>query len=70
MPSDGGSPRQGASQDASQSIGQLTDVIENTQHVAEKLVLEEQAHGRQAQQSTEVQASETRQLILLMENNQ
>eukprot|EP00975_Prorocentrum_lima_P033038 6933572-Prorocentrum_lima.AAC.1 len=54
MPGDGRSPRQTASMDASQSIGHLTCMIENTRHVVDGLVMEEQAHGRKAQQGSEV----------------
>eukprot|EP00975_Prorocentrum_lima_P057806 12122015-Prorocentrum_lima.AAC.1 len=45
-------------------------MIENARHVVEKPVLEEQAHGREAQQSSEAQASEMRQHILLLEQQQ
>eukprot|EP00975_Prorocentrum_lima_P035080 7372870-Prorocentrum_lima.AAC.1 len=61
MTSDAGSPRQSASMDASQSMGQLNCMIENTRHVVDRLVMEEQAHGRQAEQGSEVEASEMKQ---------
>eukprot|EP00975_Prorocentrum_lima_P021262 4477216-Prorocentrum_lima.AAC.1 len=63
MPGDGRSPRQGALQVASQSVGQLSYMIENARHVVEKLVREEQAHGRKAQQNSEAEALEMRQHI-------
>eukprot|EP00975_Prorocentrum_lima_P051230 10731555-Prorocentrum_lima.AAC.1 len=61
MPSGGRSPRHAASMDASQSIGQLACMIENTRHVVDKLVAEEQAQGREAQQGSDAEASEMRQ---------
>eukprot|EP00975_Prorocentrum_lima_P069766 12928261-Prorocentrum_lima.AAC.1 len=62
MPSAGRSP--------SQSIGQLTYMIENTRNVVERLVLEEQAHARKAQQVSAVEASGLRNQLLLLEQQQ
>eukprot|EP00975_Prorocentrum_lima_P010938 2325597-Prorocentrum_lima.AAC.1 len=70
MPGDGRSPRQSASIDASQSIGQMTSIIESTRYVVEMLVMEEQAHGRKAQQGSAVEASEMKQQLLLLEQQQ
>eukprot|EP00975_Prorocentrum_lima_P030828 6468945-Prorocentrum_lima.AAC.1 len=61
MPGDGRSPRQGATNDASQSIGRITCLIEHARHVVGRLVMEEQASGRQAQHCAETEASELRQ---------
>eukprot|EP00975_Prorocentrum_lima_P070648 12933315-Prorocentrum_lima.AAC.1 len=61
MTSDERSPRQGAPSDASQSIGRITYLIEQSRHVVGRLVMEEQASGRQAHQRMEAEASEMRQ---------
>eukprot|EP00975_Prorocentrum_lima_P033857 7109114-Prorocentrum_lima.AAC.1 len=50
MPSDGRSPRQGASNHASQPMGRITYLIEHSRHVVDMLVMEEQDDGRQQQQ--------------------
>eukprot|EP00975_Prorocentrum_lima_P056208 11787057-Prorocentrum_lima.AAC.1 len=70
MPGDGRSPRQVASMDASRSIGQLTSMIGNTRHVVDRLVTEEQSQGRQARQGAEAEASEMREQVLLLEQQQ
>eukprot|EP00975_Prorocentrum_lima_P026377 5544591-Prorocentrum_lima.AAC.1 len=61
MPGDGRSPSKSASMDASQPRGRFTYMIENARHVVDRLVMEEQAHGRQARQGSEVEASEMKQ---------
>eukprot|EP00975_Prorocentrum_lima_P015999 3398914-Prorocentrum_lima.AAC.1 len=63
MSGDGWSPRQGASVDASQSIGRISALIEQSRHVVDSLAMEEQASLRQAHQRAEAEASDMRQRI-------
>eukprot|EP00975_Prorocentrum_lima_P053644 11255377-Prorocentrum_lima.AAC.1 len=62
--------RQRASNDASQTIGRITYSIEHSRHVVDGLVMEEQASGRRARRRSEAEASEARQHILLLEQQQ
>eukprot|EP00975_Prorocentrum_lima_P063099 12889462-Prorocentrum_lima.AAC.1 len=53
--------------DVGQAIGRVSIFIEQSKHVVEGLVMEEQASRRQAHRRDEVEASEMRQRVKLLE---